>query len=127
MQIALTNRQRPITLRAHGVLDYGYSLLLAMAPWLFQFSAEAAPRDTAVALGIMALMWSVATDYPLGMIRLLPFRAHLWLDAIAGMVLVLAPWMTPMSDKARLVLVGFGVVALIVNLLTRRPHPKIPS
>jgi hypothetical protein len=127
MQVALSNHQRPISVRVHGMMDYAYGLLLVLAPWIFEFSSEAAPMGIAVGMGAMALLWSVITDYPLGLAPLLPFRAHLWLDVIGGMLLTISPWMLPMSQSARVVLVVFGIISLLVPMLTRRPHPNLPS
>ena len=111
----------PITPRAHGVMDYAWGLLLVLAPWMFAFSAESTPTSIAVAIGVLSLMWSAVTDYPAGLAPFLSFRVHLWLDAIVGAALIIAPWLLPISDKARLVLVTFGVIAVAVNILTRRP------
>jgi hypothetical protein len=127
MEHAISNKLRPISARAHGMMDYLYGLLLMAAPWLFGFSAEPAARESAIAVGVLTLLYSVATEYELGLIRLLPFRAHLWLDGIIGLALVIGPWLMPVSGKARIVLVGFGIVALVVSALTRRPHPNMPS
>jgi hypothetical protein len=127
MQIALTNHQRPISVRVHGMVDYAYGLLFVLSPWIFQFSGEAAPMGIAVAMGTMRLLWSVITAYPLGLVPLLPFRAHLWLDVISGLMLTISPFVLPMSVQARLVIVVFGVIALLVPMLTKRPHPNLPS
>jgi hypothetical protein len=127
MEHAISNKHRPISLRAHGIMDYIYGLLLMAAPWVFGFSGEAAARETALALGVLTLVYSVATDYELGLVRVLPFRAHLWLDGILGLALTVGPWLMPVSDRARTILVAFGIIALVVTALTRRPHPNLPS
>ena len=119
-----TDHIRPITPRVHGMMDYAWGLLLVLAPWMFAFSAESTPTSCAVAIGVLSLVWSTVTDYPAGLARFLPFRVHLWLDAIVGGALIIAPWLLPISEKARLVLVIFGIVAVAVSFLTRRPSSQ---
>ena len=127
MQIALSNRHRPITAPVHGIVDYVYGALFMAAPWLFGFSSEVGAQQLAVTLGAITILYSVFTEYPPGLIRVLPFRAHLWLDGLfTGAVLIL-PWVIPFSDRSRWTFEGFGVLALVVWLLTKRPNPEMPS
>src|SRR5688500_10999053 len=107
MQHAISNKLRPVSLRAHGIMDYLFGLLLMATPWLFGFTGEAPARETALALGVLTLLYSVSTDYELGLLRLLPFRAHLWLDLVIGLLLTIGPWLMPLSNQARGVLVAF--------------------
>lgn len=127
MQHILSNRTRPISLRAHGVMDYLFGLLLMLAPWIFGFSGDPVPTQSAVALATVVFFYSIITDYELGLIKMLHFRAHLWLDLVVGLLLVTAPWLMQMSGTARIVLVGFGLFALLAYAFTRRPHPNVPS
>jgi hypothetical protein len=68
--------------RAHGVLDYLVGLLLVASPWLFGFAdGPAAARGAPIALGAGALLYSLLTDYELGLLRVVPMPGHLLLDA----------------------------------------------
>jgi hypothetical protein len=127
MQTAITNKFRPISLRGHGVMDYVFALLLGFGPWFFGFAQEEPARDMAVAIAVMVICYTVATDYELGLVQLLPFRAHLWMDLLVGLALLIAPSWMPISNTARIVLTCFGAVALVVTTLTRRPRPNVPS
>ena len=127
MEHAISNKHRPISLRAHGAMDYVYGLLIMGAPWFLGFDHEPAARETAIAMGVLTLLYTVVTNYELGLIPLLPFRVHRWLDTILGVALTIVPWVMPVSDRARLAFVIFGVIALGVSALTRRPHPNMPS
>jgi hypothetical protein len=77
---------------------------------------------------VITLMMSVCTEYPLGLLRFIPMRVHLWLDMILGIGLVVVPSvLLPASPVARMVLICFGVVAILASALTKRPHPHLPS
>ena len=128
MQIALRNHQKPITIWAHGVLDYLYGVLLVLAPWMFQFSADTVPMQVAISFGCSVLLLSAITRYPLGLAPIVPFRAHLWLDVLTGIALAAIAWTMPAySHRPRLILFTFGFAAIVVPLLTRRAHPNLPS
>jgi hypothetical protein len=127
MQIALPNHDRPISVQVHSVLDYVYGMLLVIAPWMFGFSGEASAQTMAVGFGVASMLWSAFTAYPASLVPFLPFRVHLWLDVLSGIMLIVAPILMPISPTAQTVLISFGCIAMIVAALTRRPHPHMPS
>jgi hypothetical protein len=84
---------RFVPTRLHGVLDYLAGLLLILAPWLLDFGRGGAETVVPLVVGPLLIVYSLATDYELGMGRLLPVRLHLWLDAAAGLLLATSPWL----------------------------------
>jgi hypothetical protein len=81
-----------IPTKVHGVVDYATSGALLAAPELFRLkkvrSSALAPRVA----GAASTAYSVLTDYELGVVKALPMKAHLALDAAGGALLAASPW-----------------------------------
>ena len=104
----------------HGVLDYVVGLLLIAAPWLLGFADGTAAQHVPVALGIGALLYSLLTNYELGLIRVIPFRVHLMLDFASGVFLATSPWLLGFADRVYLPHVIFGILEIGAAAMTRR-------
>src|SRR4051794_39889571 len=115
--------QRPITPRMHGMLDYPVGIVLVAAPWIFGFSdVGGAAVAVPIVIGALVLGQSLITNYPLSIARLLPLRAHLMMDVLAGIVLAASPWIFGFSDRGTNawlphLLVGLGLIGS--GLMTR--------
>ncbi|MHB1225260.1 MAG: SPW repeat domain-containing protein, partial [Gemmatimonadaceae bacterium] len=75
--------------RIHGVLDYLVGLLLVAAPWLLDLDRGGAGTWVPVILGAGAIVYSLFTDYELGLVCSIGMPVHLALDAASGVVLAL--------------------------------------
>lgn len=71
-----------------------------------------------VAFAVGAVLYSLLTDYELGVVRVLPMQAHLLLDVVGGALLVLSTWLLDLRDPARLVNLGFGLFSILAGLMT---------
>jgi len=85
---------RPIDATLHGVTDYSAGTLLVTAfPRLVGIEGTPAGRQIRTA-GAIHAGYSTLTDYPLGIVKLIPFRAHLAIDAIGAVALAAAPFVS---------------------------------
>src|SRR4051812_17567135 len=84
--------------RIHGMMDYAMGLLLMAAPWLFRFARGGPETWVPVLLGGGAFLYSLATDYELGLVRVIPMPVHLGLDAASGLLLAASPWLFGFSS-----------------------------
>jgi hypothetical protein len=92
---------RPVDATLHGVVDYTAGALLTTAfPRLAGLEGTRSQRQIRIA-GALHAGYSTLTDYPLGIVRLLPFRAHLALDAVGALVLAATPLVTGQYRKGR--------------------------
>jgi hypothetical protein len=105
--------------RIHGVIDHLWSAALIASPWLFGFATGGAAQWTAVVFGLTALLYSLATDYELGAVRLIPMRGHLALDGIAGAALAASPWLFGFSREIVWPHLLFGLSSVIASLVSR--------
>jgi hypothetical protein len=121
--------KRPITSRMHGMLDYPAGVLLIAAPWIFGFSdvgngATAIP----IVVGALVILQSLITDYELSLANVLPLRAHLGLDVVAGAFLALSPFLFGFSDEGTNAWLPhvLGGLLLIGSGLMTQTHRETP-
>jgi hypothetical protein len=92
---------RPIDSTLHGVTDYSVGTLLVTAfPKLADIEGIESARQIRIA-GAAHAGYSTITDYPLGLLKLLPYKAHLALDAIGALALAATPFVTGQFAKGR--------------------------
>jgi hypothetical protein len=92
---------RPIDSTLHGATDYAAGSLLTTAfPRLTGIEGTRAARQIRAA-GAIHVGYSTMTDYPLGLVKLLPYRAHLAIDAIGAIALAATPFVTGQWKKGR--------------------------
>ena len=102
----------------HGVLDYGLALLFLLAPGLLDFPPPAA--TAAYVIGVVYIIASLVTRYPLGVVKLLPFPAHGVIESLMALSWIVLPWLLGFAEHAasRNFFVGAGVALLAVVALT---------
>jgi hypothetical protein len=92
---------RPIDSTLHGVTDYTVGTTLMSAfPKAAGIEGTQSARQIRIA-GAVHVAYSTVTDYPLGIAKLLPYKAHLALDAIGALALAATPFVTGQWKKGR--------------------------
>jgi len=109
--------------RVHGVLDYLFGALLIAFPWMFGIAPDAPMGAIALALGALIVIYSLLTDYELGAVRRIQMPVHLWLDALAGLVLAASPWVFAFDQQLWIPHVVLGAALILVAFLSN----TIPS
>ena len=107
-----------ISTRVHGFLDYSVGVLLIALPWLLGFARGGPETWAPVAVGASALVYSLFTDYELGLVRKLQMPVHLWLDAIGGVALAVSPWLLEFDEQVWIPHVALGVTEVVVAFFT---------
>lgn len=111
-------KKKPITPRVHGVLDYATVVAFLNAPMVFGFHGT--PAVIVYWLAGIHLLMTGCTDFPLGFFKFIPFRIHGAIDLVAGIFLLVAPWLLGFADDyaARNFFVAVAVITLVVVVLT---------
>jgi hypothetical protein len=92
---------RPIDESLHGVTDYSVgSFLLTVFPRLARIDGTRSARQVRTAAAVHA-GYSTMTDYPLGAVKVIPFKVHLALDGIGALALAATPFVTGQYRKGR--------------------------
>ena len=113
--------------RVHGVIDYLWGLALIASPWLLGFATGGTAQWLAIVFGATAILYSLATDYELGAVRVLPMRVHLLLDGVAGAILAASPWLFGFSREVFWPHLGFGLFSVTASLISRSDSPTAPE
>lgn len=110
---------RVIPTRIHGVIDYLMGAILIAAPWILGFADGGAEQWVPVVLGAGLILYSLLTDYELGIARVIPMSIHLGLDVLSGAFLAISPWLFGFADDIWWPHVLFGLVEIGAGLTTR--------
>lgn len=114
-----------ISTTLHGVLDYLVGILLIASPWLFGFYLGGAETWVPVALGSATIIYSLFTDYELGVFKSISMNGHLTLDMLSGIFLAASPWIFNFSDAVYTPHLWLGIGEIVVVLLTDQvPYRK---
>jgi hypothetical protein len=129
MQEGTVNMLSP---RIHAGVDYASVLLLVLAPTVCGLNHVAAV--VAYALAAIHLAMTLLTDFPGGVVKIVPLRVHGTVEIVVGVLLVLAPLMLPdataLGMAGRIFFIAFGAVLMVVWAITDyvvRTHSELPD
>jgi len=85
---------RFITKSIHAYLiDYPVAMLLIAGPFVLKLGQSGpVAMWLSVVVGVAALLLATLTDHPTGLVRIIPYWLHLWIDRTVGVVFVIAPF-----------------------------------
>src|SRR5262249_25714397 len=85
---------RFITKSIHAyVIDYPIAIVLIAAPFVLKLGQSGpVAMWLSVVVGVAALLLAVLTDHQTGIVRIIPYWLHLWVDRAVGVVFVIAPF-----------------------------------
>ena len=112
---------RPVDSTLHGVVDYtAGATLLSVFPKLAGVEGTRSARQIRAA-GAIHAGYSTLTDYPLGVVKVIPYKAHLALDALGAVALAATPFVTGQWKKGprhfvpHLALAAFELQSLLMS------------
>ena len=108
-----------ISTKAHGVIDYLMGVLLILLPFIFDFP-EGAATWLPIVLGAGTIIYSLITNYELGVANILSMKVHLGIDLAAGLLLIAAPWLFGFADEVFWPFVILGVLEVGASLMTEK-------
>ena len=83
----------------HAIADYAVGILLIVVALADNGSDGA--KATGVVVGAVVLLVSMATRYPLGIVKVLPFTIHSAGDYLAAALLIVAPFVAELRRRPR--------------------------
>jgi hypothetical protein len=112
---------RPIDSTLHGVTDYTLgALLTTVLPKVAGVEGTESATQMRVA-GAAHVAYSTLTDYPLGIVKLIPYKAHLAIDALGAVAVGALPFITGQYRKGpkhfvpHLALAAFELQSLLLS------------
>ena len=109
-----------ISTKLHSKLDYLTGILFIAMPWILNFNEVLPATWTLIAVGSMAILMSLFTDYEGGMIRSIPMAVHLNVDVVTGLLLAASPWILGFADQVYLPHLLLGLFETAAGLMTVR-------
>jgi hypothetical protein len=110
----------------HAIADYAVGVLLIVVALAYDGSDGA--TATGLVVGAVVLLVSMATRYPLGVIKVLPFTIHSAGDYLAAALLIAAPFVLNFASAEGGIAVFYvvmGIAVLAVSLVTNYQYsPK---
>lgn len=106
-----------ISTKIHGYLDYIMGATLILLPLILDMPSGAA-STIPVVLGAGVIVYSLITDYELGLLKILAMKTHLMIDLAGGVFLIASPWMFGFADETFWLFLILGVLEIGASLLT---------
>ena len=113
--------EQPISRQQHGFIDYAYVPLVASAPEWVGFKDESTATNLTRLLSGSVLVATLLTRAEWGLVKLIPFKAHLLTDATVSALVMTAPWLAGFAQntRARNTFLAIGAVGIMASLLTK--------
>lgn len=109
---------RFITKKIHAYLDYPVAVALIVLPFVLGLgNSNPLAFQLSIGAGIAAFILTLLTDHQLGVYRIIPYKGHLAVDALVGIVFVIAPFVFSFQGvDAYYYWINGGSVLLVVSL-----------
>lgn len=109
---------RFVTKIMHAYLDYPVALSLMILPFVLQLgSSNPLALWLAVVAGGAAFLLTLFTDHHLGLVRVIPYKAHVAVDFLVGVAFLLAPFLLGFTGiDAWYYWVNAAAVIIVVSL-----------
>ncbi len=107
-----------ISARHHGYLDFLTVVIFLLAPTLLDLSQT--PAVLAYILAGVHLTVTLASDFSLGLFKMLAFTLHGWIERIVGPALVAIPFILGFADEpaARNFYMIMGAIIIAASVFT---------
>jgi hypothetical protein len=117
---------RVIPTKVHAIVDVVTGPTLVAAPNVGRFRDSTGSALPARAVGGGATVLSALTDYELGLVRVVPMRVHLALDALNGALLAAMPWLSRSAKRGKRYWLPHAIVGVseIALALTTKTQPR---
>jgi hypothetical protein len=107
-----------ISPKIHGLIDYLVVVFLLVSPTLFGFNGLVATFT--YALAAVHLLLTVLTDYPLGVVKVIPVSLHAAIELLVGVALIVLAYTLfgNNAEGSKLYYVIFGTIVLLTWAVT---------
>lgn len=113
---------KPISTYVHGMLDYAMGVLLILLPFWLGLDSGSPEHRVMLFSGVAVILYSLITDYELGVTGIISMRGHLTIDFLMGLFMAASPWILGFSGVIFLPHLILGVLEIGAAALTDS-HP----
>jgi VIT1/CCC1 family predicted Fe2+/Mn2+ transporter len=113
-------RDGPIPLLAHGLIEYAAGVLFIVAPFLLSFD-DGAAIAISIAVGVVVIVVAASTDGPTSLVNQIPRPAHVALDYVLGVLLIVVPFLASFSNETAptAFFIALGLLHLLLTIGTK--------
>lgn len=113
--------EKPISRQMHGAADYVYGPMILAAPMVAGFKDEEKAALITQIIGGGVIASTIMTKAEWGLVKVIPFKAHLALDVAVSLFTLAAPWLFGFANnaKARNTFLAMGTIGTVVTALTQ--------
>ena len=109
-----------LTPTLHGLGDYAAAAVLIVAPFVLGIKEQSVIAHWASIIGGVGLIiYSLLTNYTFSAAKIIPFKTHLILDSLAGLVLLLLAFVLDLQGIAKWYMIVMGAGVLLVVAVTQ--------
>lgn len=107
-----------ISPRVHGYFDFLIAVIFLLAPKLLVLGML--PAILAYGFATVHLIVTLISDFPFGIVKLIPFTIHGWIERIVGPLLIGMPFILNFSNEetARNFYIAIGIIIFVISLFT---------
>lgn len=114
--------------RLHAFMDYPFYLAMAMLPIVLGLgNSHPMAFVLPLTLGVAGLVMTALTDHETGLVAVIPFHVHHWLEAVAGLVLMSAAFVYGFVGVDLVAAISMGFVLLGCATLNRPAPSLVPA
>ena len=104
-----------LTSKFHGLGDYAAAAVLIVAPSVLGLKEQSLIAHWAsIAGGVGLIIYSLLTDYTFSIAKIIPFKVHLVLDSLAGLILIALAFALSLEGIAQIYMIVMGAGVLLV-------------
>jgi hypothetical protein len=118
---------RFVTKSVHAYLiDYPVAVVLLFAPFVLKLG-QSGPIALwlSVVTGIAAMLLALLTDHPTGVVKIIPYWLHLWVDRAVGVVFLVAPFAFNFSGLDAWYYWVLAIAVFLVTLVLNAPEDAV--
>ena len=107
-----------ISPRIHGYFDFLTVFIFLLTPTLLGLGQLSAML--AYGLAVVHFIVTLTSDFPFGVVKLIPFTVHGWIERMVGPLLIAVPFILNFSDEeaARNFYIAMGIIIIVAGMLT---------
>ena len=84
----------------------------------FVYKVSTLPKWILLLCGLITVLYSVFTNYEMGVIPLVSIKGHLIIDGLVGFFLVLSPMIFGFVNEVYIPFLAIGVLVILISLIT---------
>ncbi|GAA4352805.1 hypothetical protein GCM10023185_12820 [Hymenobacter saemangeumensis] len=112
---------QPISRQQHAIPEFTLITAFAAAPAAAGFTDDKTASTVSYAIAGTALLSGLLTRAEWGLVKVMPYKAHLVMDVVSSLTALAAPWLFGFADntRARNAFLALGATGAVATALSQ--------